>query len=197
MARRLVAAFLIVLVSSSSAIAGTVQLPKTGQTTSYAPGDDGDLQKGIPWAQWPDARFVDHGDGTVTDTFTGLMWTKNNLTYGFWGASLEYIKGMNNGSNSNFGHTDWRLPNINEIESLVDYGVATSPRLPSHHPFEFATDECSWFWTSTTQSSYHTNAWVFNLYSGYATYTNKESQIGCWYSTTYVRTIAVRTTSLP
>jgi len=47
-----------------------VAIPKTGQTTSYATGDDSDLQMGIPW---PDPRFTDNSDGTVT----GLMWTKN------------------------------------------------------------------------------------------------------------------------
>jgi len=49
-------------------------LPQTGQTTSYLPGDDGDLQMGVPW---PIPRFIDHGDGTITDRLTGLMWTQN------------------------------------------------------------------------------------------------------------------------
>lgn len=49
---------------------GTVRLPKTGQTTSYAPGDDGELQVGLAW---PEPRFSDNGDGTVTDHLTGLM----------------------------------------------------------------------------------------------------------------------------
>jgi hypothetical protein len=47
---------------------------KTGQTTSYATGDDGELSKGVVW---PNARFADNGDGTVTDNLTGLMWLKN------------------------------------------------------------------------------------------------------------------------
>jgi len=47
-------------------------LPRTGQTTSYATGDDGDVQAGNPRA----TRFVDNGNGTVTDRATGLQWVK-------------------------------------------------------------------------------------------------------------------------
>ena len=53
--------------------AGTVNLPKTGQKTSYATGDDGALRKGVSWAS---PRFTDNGDGTVTDNLTGLVWLK-------------------------------------------------------------------------------------------------------------------------
>ncbi len=49
-------------------------VPRTGQTISYAAGDDGDLQKEVAW---PKPRFTDLGDGTVTDNLTGLIWTKN------------------------------------------------------------------------------------------------------------------------
>ena len=49
-------------------------VPKTGQTTGYATGDDGALQKGVAW---PNPRFTDNGDGTVTDNLTGLIWLKN------------------------------------------------------------------------------------------------------------------------
>ena len=50
-----------------------VNIAATGQTESYAPGDDGDLKKGVAW---PEARFIDNGDGTVTDGLTGLTWLK-------------------------------------------------------------------------------------------------------------------------
>ena len=49
-------------------------MPKTGQTTCYATGDDGDLEKGVAW---PNPRFTDNGNGTVTDNLTGLIWLKN------------------------------------------------------------------------------------------------------------------------
>lgn len=52
----------------------TVALPKTGQTTNYATGDDGDLEKGT---SWPSPRFIDNSDGTITDNLTGLIRNKN------------------------------------------------------------------------------------------------------------------------
>ena len=53
---------------------GVITLPRSGQTTSYYAGDDGALQTG---AAWPVARFNDPGDGSITDTLTGLMWVKD------------------------------------------------------------------------------------------------------------------------
>ena len=50
------------------------QVMKTGQTTSYATGDDGDLEAGVAW---PIPRFKDNNDGTILDTLTGLIWLKN------------------------------------------------------------------------------------------------------------------------
>jgi len=43
---------------------------KTGQTTSYSTGDDGDLEKDVAW---PNPRFTNNSDGTVTDNLTGLI----------------------------------------------------------------------------------------------------------------------------
>jgi hypothetical protein len=109
---------------------------QTGQTTSYGTGSDGDLQKG-------DARsYTDNGDGTITDNATGLMWEKKSYDgtihdwqnlYTWSGASYgdtnvmdgtittTFLAGLNAGSGF-AGHTDWRLPNLNELESLGDYG---------------------------------------------------------------------------
>ena len=47
----------------------TVGVPKTGQTIPYGPRDDGALQKGVPW---PQPRFTDNDNGTVTDNLTGF-----------------------------------------------------------------------------------------------------------------------------
>jgi len=64
---------------SCSCIDEPAPVPKTGQTTSYATGDDGDLEKGVAW---PDPRFMDNGNGTVTDNLTGLIWLKNANCFG-------------------------------------------------------------------------------------------------------------------
>jgi hypothetical protein len=86
-------------------------------------------------------RFKDNGDGTVIDSDTGLMWTKNANLPGdkmlFYEAE-DYIQEMNRGDVPNFGHTDWRLPELEELRSLVDYTRYTNMghELPVGHPFE-------------------------------------------------------------
>ena len=105
-------------------------LLKTGQTTSYGSGDDGDLQKGVA------LNYVDNGDGTITDTKTGLMWEKKSddatindkdNTYTWTSTSTAadgtvfttFLAGLNAGSGF-AGHTDWRLPNRRELDSIVN-----------------------------------------------------------------------------
>ncbi|KJU84378.1 secreted protein containing DUF1566, partial [Candidatus Magnetobacterium bavaricum] len=103
--------------------AGTINLPQTGQTTSYALGDDGALKIGVAW---PNPRFTGNIDQTVTDTLTGLVWPKdastptvNGCTGGTktWQAALDYVACLN--SAVYLGYTDWRLPNINELQSIT------------------------------------------------------------------------------
>ncbi|MBW3537801.1 MAG: DUF1566 domain-containing protein, partial [Actinobacteria bacterium] len=113
-----------------------VQIPRTGQTVSYAPGDDGDLQLGVAW---PDPRFVDHGDGTVTDRLTGLVWSKdaNPLrSRKSWPDALRWMRTLNHlhGGMGYSGRTDWRLPNINELSTLIAFG-RSDPALVEAHPF--------------------------------------------------------------
>ncbi|KJU82664.1 secreted protein containing DUF1566 [Candidatus Magnetobacterium bavaricum] len=106
-----------------SAHAGTIELPKTGQTTTYVTGDDGTIRAGVAW---PSPRFT-ADTNTVTDNLTGLMWTKDagtptvgSCTGGTmtWQAALNYVACLNTANY--LGHSDWRLPNINELESLLN-----------------------------------------------------------------------------
>ena len=59
--------------TQTGSMAGS-SVEKTGQTTLYATGDDGDLEKGVTW---PNPRFTNNGNGTVTDNLTGLIWLRN------------------------------------------------------------------------------------------------------------------------
>lgn len=52
---------------------GPAPLPRTGQTTSYTPGDAGALQRGVGWSE---PRFTDNEDGTIKDNLTRLIWLK-------------------------------------------------------------------------------------------------------------------------
>ena len=161
---------------------GTIDLPRTGQTTCYdsagavfpcaGTGQDGEIQAGVPW---PDPRFTDNGDGTVADNLTGLMWTKDaNLpgTTITWQQALDYAADMNAASYPNFGYTDWRLPNVNELESLRDI-KSYSPALPSGHPFvNVHTDiDYNWYWTSNTSEINHDGSLVMQL-GGYGYFTD-------------------------
>ena len=86
---------------------------KTGQTTSYATGDDGDLETGVVW---PSPRFTDNSDGTVTDNLTGLIWLQDaDAGDGTetWANALSICnslatgqQGLSDGSSAG----DWRLP---------------------------------------------------------------------------------------
>ncbi len=62
-------------------------------------------------------RFVDNGDGTITDHATGLTWTQTDSQHGMnWLEALEYAESLDYA-----GHGDWRLPNAKELQSIVDY----------------------------------------------------------------------------
>lgn len=134
-------------------------VPKTGQTESYAPGDDGDLQMGIPW---PFPRFTDNEDGTVTDNLTHLMWTKNAQQIS---GIMTWYAAVNACNDLIFAdYEDWRLPNAKELLSLIDYSQ-DQPVLPIDHPFTNEMPESEdypswnhywWCWSSTKQV-YHSN----------------------------------------
>ena len=111
---------------------GPSPVPKTGQTFSVNSGDDGDLQKGV---EWPNPRFTDNSDGTVTDNLTGLIWLKNANCFGGRSCrdALSDCNGLSSGScgltdGSNAG--DWRLPNSNELTSLLHKGLY-NPAVPN------------------------------------------------------------------
>ncbi|MBF0627326.1 MAG: DUF1566 domain-containing protein [Magnetococcales bacterium] len=144
---------------------GNAPVPKTGQTQPYHNNDDGDLETGVAW---PTPRFSEHDDGTVTDELTGLVWMKNANCWGnqLWNQALDTIAGLNAGSQHCSGytgnHTDWRLPNIEELESLVDLSQRY-PALPSGHPFSGVQSYN--YWSATTAGS--TGAWYVYLSLGY------------------------------
>jgi hypothetical protein len=95
--------------------------------------------------------FIDNGDGTITDRATGLMWTKADSGRTMdWKEALKYAENLNHA-----GYEDWRLPNVKELQSIVDYSrapdaPAVSARGAAIDPIFDLTAEESWFWTSTT-----------------------------------------------
>ena len=156
-------------------------VPQTGQTVSYADGDDGDLQMGVPW---PDPRFSDRGDGTVRDNLTGLIWLKDAGCIGqqTWVNALETCNalaspacGLTDGSVAG----DWRLPNLRELQSLIDYG-RFAPALPEGHPFTI--EQFYFYWSSTTSQnvSYPNNSWGVRIQDGYVRYDGPPYEFFAW-----------------
>ena len=142
-----------------------VRLPQTGQTDSGRPGDDGALQKGVPW---PEPRFTDNGDGTVTDNLTRLIWLKNaNCFVGGlnWYDALISSNDLETGScglTDNSSKGDWRLPNRNELLSLV-YTQTLGIKIPEGHPFLNVLE--GHYWTSSTSwSNFGAGAYYLYLY---------------------------------
>ncbi|SPD72161.1 hypothetical protein PITCH_A1210001 [uncultured Desulfobacterium sp.] len=157
---------------------------RTGQTRCYnqdgdeidcaGTGQDGEIQAGI---QWPEPRFYDNGDGTVTDYLTGLMWFKDTGLLGNmpWLDALDAIDDLNispedyNDTGYTAAYNDWRLPNRKELLSLIDYSQS-NPALPQIHPFNIRV-EC--YWSSTTDANLPNTAWQVYVLDGYLSNSTK------------------------
>jgi hypothetical protein len=147
-------------------------VPKTGQTNPSGTGTDGALQKGVAW---PNPRFIDNGNGTVTDKLTGLIWMQQASSLGQknWGDALSAANGL---ASDSYGLADgskagdWRLPNARELQSLVDYG-RYGPALPAPNPFTAVQSAA--YWSSTTYASDADAAWLVDFNGGVEYYNGK------------------------
>ncbi len=160
---KVLACLFLLPVSASFVLAHpTAKVEKTGQTTSYATGDDGYYEKGVAW---PNPRFTDNGDGKVTDNLTGLMWTKNAVLFTSrnWSNAITACESLELGACDCNTCDDYRLPNRKELASLIDLSNYT-PALPSGHPFTNFPDD--WYWSSTTETSNSSYAWYVSIYDG-------------------------------
>jgi hypothetical protein len=143
-------------------------LPATGQTQCFgtanfidctnerARGQDAFHQAGCPL----EGRFVDNGDGTITDNCTRLTWTRNNVDVdndgeviirgyfaapGLPGDDLPWLEACQFADDMIFaGHDDWRVPNVYEFVSILDFSHSTSLSVQPFSPFVFGRT-----WTST------------------------------------------------
>jgi hypothetical protein len=162
-------------------------LPDTGQTACYAfvegqgwvsvpcaeaagAGQDGSYATGCP----SDGRFVlndggtpeDRSDDTVTDNCTGLMWQRDTADVNGDGQStgqdfLPWCEALAYAENLSFaGHDDWRLPNVRELQSIVDYGLFNPSIDPVFGAFSFA------YWSSTTHALFPGSAWIVHFDCG-------------------------------
>ena len=94
--------------------------------------------------RYPDQSFVDNEDGTVTDNVTGLIWQQGEPGCMTWDSALSYCEGLSLG-----GHSDCRLPNIKEIESLSD-DERSHPAIDTNFfPNAYTSCNALGYWSST------------------------------------------------
>jgi len=161
-------------------VARTAQTPAVPFDPATA-GSDGALQKGVAW---PNPRFTDNSDGTVTDNLTGLVWLKNASCFWttFWINALsvaaalydgwtgrEFVSDGDCGLSDSSSAGDWRLPNIQELQSLIAYqyydpalsnGAGTAKWSEGD---VFSGNPSNYFWTS---SIYANGGYAWSVHVG-------------------------------
>ena len=111
-------------------------------------------------------RFTDNSDGTITDLKTSLEWQQQDDNSSKpWLTALSYCEGLEIGSK-----TDWRLPNVKELSSIVDY--SKSPTIDETAFPDTESTNSSYYWTSTTVVSIF--AYYVEFYKGVIWYTYKD-----------------------
>lgn len=106
-------------------------------------------------------ELVDNGDGTVTDTRTGLMWQQDDGGQMNWLSAINYCENLDLA-----GYSDWRMPNRNELQSLVDY----SEYNPAINTAMFSDPTAQRYWASTSLTSQY--AWCLITATGQLGYDN-------------------------
>ena len=173
---------------------GASTFPASGQTapamgtmthTGAIVRDDGVLKAGGALS------YLDNGDGTITDLNTGLMWEKKSMdgtdhdvskTF-FWSNPAsdtvwDWINAINTevGNGIGFaGFNDWRLPNVRELLSIIDYGRSTpavDPAFNNNFSFGCTVLTCSQifalpYWSSTTVATVDVDAWTVEFGAGH------------------------------
>jgi hypothetical protein len=124
-------------------------------------------------ASTPDNQLIDNDNGTVTDSKTGLMWkqcleglsgadcatgTAINFT---WQQALQKPEIVND-ADGFAGYTDWRLPNIRELRSIVEEQCSS----PAINVTRFPNTPSSDVWSGSPVAFKSESAWVVNFYDG-------------------------------
>ena len=164
-----------------SAVRTMLRLPDTGETTKYTTsyGEDADYTNNPPF-------FIVNGDGTVTDTVTGLMWQQTDGGEMTIENARNYVDSLNLG-----GYTDWRLPNAFEGFSILNEQHAN----PALDPAVFSLTNAEYWWTSDRQVNDSTKIWVTNSGGGVGNHPKSETISAG--GTKHFNTRAVRDVNLP
>jgi len=131
-----------------------VKVPDTGQTQSYTStfGEDHDYTINPP-------SYTAHGNGTVTDNVTGLMWQQQDDGVSrTWYNAIAYCDNLGLA-----GYSDWRLPTKKELMGIVIYGSY----LPAIDTTAFPSTQTAFYWSSTTYADDTNYAWIVGFGDGY------------------------------
>tara|TARA_B100000959_G_scaffold173424_1_gene181553 strand:+ start:5863 stop:6636 length:774 start_codon:yes stop_codon:yes gene_type:complete len=115
-----------------------------------------------------DGRFIDHGDTTITDTKSGMMWTKKDSYADLgkcldWNDSTDYVSKLRVG-----GYSDWRVPAISELKTIYEESKSNNltydhnPKVLLHLDSVFADGAAYWYWSSETADSCCAREFHFN-----------------------------------
>jgi hypothetical protein len=172
MAILFIAGFFLFFVSAP-VHSGTIELPQTGQTLCYnsaginiscfGTGQDGEWLAGVAW---PDPRFeIDRTLACITDNLTGLTWTRNtrSLSALSWELAVVNLRTIF----FDCGYNDWRIPNVNELQSLINAEQPDNVSWLEQQGFIFPFITDLSYWTSTSSAINPTdNAWVVDMVDG-------------------------------
>jgi hypothetical protein len=153
---------IISFVSQAQNVSKTMlRLPDTGETTSYTttPGEDADYNIFAPY-------FMVNGNGTVTDTVTGLMWQQTDGGEMTIENAITYCDTLTLG-----GYTDWRLPDAHEAFSILNHQYAN----PALNTTVFTTTAAEYWWTSERQANNTNVVWVTNAGGGVGNHPKTET----------------------
>lgn len=155
-------------IKAYAAVAGVPNDEEMPDGNTPPPGDGNGAPTGNPFAKYVRAvrgadygvnNFIDNEDGTITDKASGLMWAQSDNGEAMnWEAALVYAE-----SSDLAGYSDWRLPNVKELQGIVDYSRSPSATVAANvgpainslfhcTPIvnEAGNDDYGYYWTSTS-----------------------------------------------
>ncbi len=137
------------------------KLPDTGQTGDYTAtfGEDSDYLINPP-------AYKDNGDGTITDSITGLIWQKEDGGEMTWEQAKQYADSLSLG-----GFENWRLPTSHELFSTIDHG-RFGPALNTTY---FTKSLAEYWWTGATRADDPARIWAVNAGGGIGPHPKSET----------------------
>ncbi len=152
-------------------------------TAAFCPASASAAQKckDTIMATSPESDYILHGDGTATQKTTGLMWIRCSVGQQWDGSvckgtatTFTWVEALKVADLENFaGYDDWRLPNKNQLESIIEgQCVATSVNAKV-----FPSTQAAFYWTSSPYAGLGTGVWSVDFGYGVVTATEKSGKL--------------------